>query len=198
MLCGCAVGSFSNKPLSPKQMQGPQYAMRLVHLAMMLSTSNGFDVRCGQDSWHSGLAGTGWHYAWTCAECPITPSGGWYGKAWCRGGKVGGVQMDCTWDYATQFCVPQSSMPSPSPPPPPPLPPLLSPPAPPCTVAMLKQRPAGDKSWPVKCSDTTLGTSDTELDLSGAHLSYGDFEDAIHSTRRVLSNWTGPALPTPT
>ena len=31
-------------------------------------------------------------------------------------------------------------------------------PAPPCTVEMLKQRPAGDKSWPVACSQTTLGT----------------------------------------
>mgnify|MGYP001477014421 CR=1 FL=1 len=43
---------------------------------------------------------------------------------------------------------------------------------------MLKQRPAGDKSWPIACSDTTLGTADKELDLSGAHLSYGDFKDA--------------------
>ena len=43
---------------------------------------------------------------------------------------------------------------------------------------MLKQRPAGDKSWPVACSKTTLGTAGEELDLSGAHLSYGDFEDA--------------------
>ena len=51
-------------------------------------------------------------------------------------------------------------------------------PAPPCTVEMLKQRPAGDKSWPIACSDTTLGTADKELDLSGAHLSYGDFKDA--------------------
>ena len=52
------------------------------------------------------------------------------------------------------------------------------PPAPPCTVEMLKQRPAGDKSWPIACSNTTLGTTDEELDLSGAHLSYGDFEGA--------------------
>ena len=43
---------------------------------------------------------------------------------------------------------------------------------------MLKQRTAGDKSWPIACSDTTLGTADKELDLSGAHLSYGDFKDA--------------------
>ena len=58
-----------------------------------------------------------------------------------------------------------------SPPPPPP-------PAPPCTVAMLKQRPAGDKSWPVACSQVTLDTSYGDLDLSGAHLLYGDFEGA--------------------
>ena len=43
---------------------------------------------------------------------------------------------------------------------------------------MLRQRPKGDKSWPIACSDTTLGTADEELDLSGAHLSYGDFEGA--------------------
>ena len=53
-----------------------------------------------------------------------------------------------------------------------------SPPALPCTVDMLKLRPAGDKSWPVACSQTTLGESYEELDLSGAHLSYGDFEGA--------------------
>ena len=66
-----------------------------------------------------------------------------------------------------------------SPPPPPP-------PAPPCTVAMLKQRPAGDKSWPIACSDTTLGTSDTQLDLSGAHLSYGDFTDAAFNAAGAI------------
>eukprot|EP00964_Phaeocystis_antarctica_P089562 scaffold57178_cov42-Phaeocystis_antarctica.AAC.1 len=43
---------------------------------------------------------------------------------------------------------------------------------------MLKQRPAGDKSWPIACSQTTLGVATKELDLSGAHLSYGDFEEA--------------------
>ena len=43
---------------------------------------------------------------------------------------------------------------------------------------MLRQRPAGDKSWPIACSHTTLGVATAELDLSGAHLSYGDFEDA--------------------
>ena len=63
-------------------------------------------------------------------------------------------------------------------PPPPPPPPSPPPPAPPCTVAILKQRPAGDKSWPVACSQVTLGTYD--LDLSGAHLSYGDFEGATY------------------
>jgi hypothetical protein len=44
-------------------------------------------------------------------------------------------------------------------------------------VALLKQRPAGDKSWPIRCRGTTLGTADNELDLSGAYLSYGDFYD---------------------
>ena len=43
---------------------------------------------------------------------------------------------------------------------------------------MLKQRRAGDKRWPIACSDTTLGTADKELDLSDAHLSYGDFNEA--------------------
>ena len=43
---------------------------------------------------------------------------------------------------------------------------------------MLRQRPAGDKSWPIACSHTTLGVATAELDLSGAHLSYGDFEEA--------------------
>ena len=43
---------------------------------------------------------------------------------------------------------------------------------------MLRQRPAGDKSWPIACSHTTLGEGDEELDLTGAHLSYGDFEGA--------------------
>eukprot|EP00964_Phaeocystis_antarctica_P152045 scaffold119795_cov51-Phaeocystis_antarctica.AAC.1 len=60
----------------------------------------------------------------------------------------------------------------------PPAPPSPPPGAPPCTVKMLKQRHAGDKSWPIACSDTTLGTADKELDLSGAHLSSGDFKDA--------------------
>ena len=52
---------------------------------------------------------------------------------------------------------PPSSPPR-SPPPLPPSPPSSPAPAPPCTVEMLKQRPAGDKSWPVACSQTTLGT----------------------------------------
>ena len=72
---------------------------------------------------------------------------------------------------------PPSSPPR-SPPPLPPSPPSSPAPAPPCTVEMLKQRPAGDKSWPVACSQTTLGDDTQELDLSGAHLSYGDFKEA--------------------
>ena len=49
---------------------------------------------------------------------------------------------------------------------------------------MLRQRTAGDKSWPITCSNTTLGTTDKDLDLSGAHLSYGDFEEA-----RFIAKW---------
>ena len=67
---------------------------------------------------------------------------------------------------------------SPSQPPPPP--------APPCTVDMLKQRPAGDKSWPIACSQTALGTADEELDLSDAHLSYGDFKDATFTAAGAI------------
>eukprot|EP00964_Phaeocystis_antarctica_P100624 scaffold66219_cov62-Phaeocystis_antarctica.AAC.2 len=79
--------------------------------------------------------------------------------------------------------VPASTPPSPlSPPPPPPSPS----PAPPCTVEMLKQRPAGDKSWPIACSNTTLGTADKELDLSGANLSYGDFKEATFTADGVI------------
>ena len=43
---------------------------------------------------------------------------------------------------------------------------------------MLRQRPAGDKSWLIACSDTTLGKVGEELDLSDTHLSYGDFKEA--------------------
>ena len=51
---------------------------------------------------------------------------------------------------------------------------------------MLKQRPAGDKSWPVACSNTTLGEANKELDLSGAYLSYGDFEEATFKGRGAI------------
>ena len=78
-----------------------------------------------------------------------------------------------------------------SPPPPLPSPP---PPAPPCTVAMLKQRPAGDKSWPVACSQVTLGTWYEDLDLSGAHLSYGDFQDATFQALYGSINLNGAGL----
>ena len=67
---------------------------------------------------------------------------------------------------------------SPSPPSPPP--------APPCTLEMLRLRPAGDKSWPIACSHTKLGNKDNELDLSGAHLSYGDFEEATFKGKGVI------------
>ena len=61
------------------------------------------------------------------------------------------------------------------------------PPAPPCTVDMLKQRPAGDKSWPIACSQTALGDDTQNLDLSGAHLSYGDFKDATFDALGAIS-----------
>ena len=60
------------------------------------------------------------------------------------------------------------------------------PPAPPCTVEMLKQRPAGDKSWLIACSHATLGEANKELDLSGTHLSYGDFEEATFKGKGVI------------
>ena len=52
---------------------------------------------------------------------------------------------------------------------------------------MLRQRPKGDKSWPIACSHTTLGTTEKELDLSGAHLSYGDFKDATFDALGAIS-----------
>ena len=96
---------------------------------------------------------------------------------------------------------PSSPSLSPSPPPPPtppptplfpPAPPTLPPapptlpPAPPCTVEMLKKRPAGDKSWPIACSHATLGDASKELDLTGAHLSYGDFNGATFEGRWAI------------
>ena len=66
-----------------------------------------------------------------------------------------------------------------------------SPPAPPCTVEMLKQRLAGDKSWPIACGNTMLGTAGKELDLSGAHLSYGDFEDATFTGKSSIIDRVG-------
>ena len=94
--------------------------------------------------------------------------------------------INCAWSenaefvnrYGSASSSPWAACPSPSLPPSPPSSPPPPSPAPPCTLEMLKQRPAGDKSWPIACSDTTLGTADKELDLSGAHLSYGDFKDA--------------------
>ena len=58
----------------------------------------------------------------------------------------------------------------------PPAPP--TPPAPPCTVERLKARPAGAKNWLVACRNATIGDEKKVLDLSGAHLSNGDFKDA--------------------
>ena len=102
------------------------------------------------------------------------------------GNAMGEAALSLAYPPAAAPQVPPSPPLYPPPPslPPPPSPPLSPPPspspppAPPCTVEMLKQRAAGDKTWPIACSDTTLGTADKELDLSGAHLSYGDFKDA--------------------
>ena len=57
------------------------------------------------------------------------------------------------------------------------LPPL---PAPPCTVAMLRLRPADADaaSWPIKCAGPTIGTVGEDLILSEAKLSGGNFEGA--------------------
>ena len=51
---------------------------------------------------------------------------------------------------------------------------------------MLRQRPAGDKSWPIACSHATLGDASKELDLTGAHLSYGDFNGATFEGRWAI------------
>ena len=77
-------------------------------------------------------------------------------------------------------------------------PPLPAPPAPPCTVELLKRPPAGDKSWPIACRGATLGPYGEELDLSGAHLSHGDFEDATFPQQGARSSWVGRASQTPT
>ena len=71
-----------------------------------------------------------------------------------------------------------SAINAPGPPPPPP-------PAPPCTLEMLKARPAGDKNWPIKCSGATLGEPWEDsgrykgeykaLELSGYNMAYGEF-----------------------
>ena len=51
---------------------------------------------------------------------------------------------------------------------------------------MLKRRPVGDKSWPIACSHTKLGKWKKELDLSEAHLSYGDFKDATFRAKGAI------------
>ena len=118
------------------------------------------------------------HSSVASAMRPVPPRGRLYSQAHdaspshaCRpdvGSILAGFACSwCFWGGASAASIP--------PPPPPSLPP---PPAPPCTVEMLKQRPAGDKSWPVACSQATLGDDTQELDLSGAHLSYGDFKEA--------------------
>ena len=49
--------------------------------------------------------------------------------------------------------------------------------APPCTEEMLKASQARDKSLPIACRNAALGEG-KELDLIGAHLSYGEIKNA--------------------
>ena len=60
------------------------------------------------------------------------------------------------------------------------------PPAPPCTVANLKARTAGDKGWPIACANVVIGDKTQDLDLSGASLSYADFEGATFNGKEKI------------
>ena len=68
----------------------------------------------------------------------------------------------------------------PSPPLPPSPPPSPAPPpsALPCTLEMLRLRPANAVDWPIRCVDRTIYGIGEELELSEVHLSRGDFENA--------------------
>ena len=66
-------------------------------------------------------------------------------------------------------CVGAAATPAPPAAPPPPL-------APPCTEAMLKARPAGDKNLPIACRRTTLGDD----------LSHGVFEEATFQAKKAI------------
>ena len=73
--------------------------------------------------------------------------------------------------------------------------------APPCTEEMLKASQARDKSLPIACRNAALGEG-KELDLIGAHLSYGDFKNAkfVAATERAELHGVNPnpEPPTPT
>ena len=72
--------------------------------------------------------------------------------------------------------------------------------APPCTEEMLKASQARDKSLPIACRNAALGEG-KELDLIGAHLSYGDFKNAkfVAAERAELYGVNpNPETPTPT
>ena len=72
--------------------------------------------------------------------------------------------------------------------------------APPCTEEMLKASQARDKSLPIACRNAALGEG-KELDLIGAHLSYGDFKNAkfVAAERAELHGANpNPETPTPT
>ena len=60
------------------------------------------------------------------------------------------------------------------------------PPAPPCTVANLKARTAGDKGWPIACANVVIGDKTQDLDLNSASLSYGDFEGSTFNGKEKI------------
>ena len=70
--------------LVPRTMRGSATSRFSSVLPLLFLLRVDADVLCGG------------HRAPTCAECPITGSGGWAGSAWCNG--------DCIWDSATSSC----------------------------------------------------------------------------------------------
>ena len=155
--CGCSsIAASTDSPPPSPPPPSPPPSLPTWHFDHCPSS---IDFGCvGQkDGWYSK--------AKCCTECAPGNGGGSVGPYNCQDAKYG---CGC------------STVDAPAPPPP------LPPPAPPCTVEMLKARPAGDKNWPVACSHATLGEADKELDLNGAHLSYGDFEEATFQAKGAI------------
>ena len=155
--CGCSsIAASTDSPPPSPPPPSPPPSLPTWHFDHCPSS---IDFGCvGQsNSWYSK--------ATCCTECAPGKGGGSVGPYNCQDAKYG---CGC------------STVDAPAPPPP------LPPPAPPCTVEMLKARPAGDKNWPVACSHATLGEADKELDLNGAHLSYGDFEEATFQAQGAI------------